>query len=276
MPITLPSSVQNAVVHTVLRGGEHVQAVVPVNAYTTATGNITATGQTVQANCVDANFAVIAVTGTFSLTLAFEVSLDGSNWFPVQATRVDSATIETSSGAITAARAWEVSVAGFAFVRARCTAYTSGTGAVAIALSSAGADPAPAVSLASGSNLAADVGMQYRANATGAALIRHIVSAASTNATSVKASAGRVVGWSLANTTASWRFVKLHNTASTPTAGSGVVQTIAIPPNGLASWTSAVGIAFTTGIGLTIVTGAADTDATAVAANDVVGDLFYM
>jgi hypothetical protein len=129
--------------------------------------------------------------------------------------------------------------------------------------------------IAAGTNAIGDVGVQYRATATGAASIRHIVSAASTNATIVKAAAGRVVGWQLANTTAAYRYVKLHNIATAPTAGAGVVQTIAIPPNGAVSGSHVGGIGFATGIGLTIVTGSADADATAVAAGDVVGDVFF-
>jgi hypothetical protein len=120
-----------------------------------------------------------------------------------------------------------------------------------------------------------DVGQQYRANATGAASGAHIVSAASTNATVVKAGAGRVLGWCLANTNAAYRYVKLHNQTTTPTAGTGVVRTIALPPNNSVTFTIEGGIAFATGIGLTIVTGAADADATAVGLNDVVGDLFF-
>ena len=121
-----------------------------------------------------------------------------------------------------------------------------------------------------------DVGVQYRANATGGATISHVVSAASTNAANVKASAGRVVGWSFVNTTASWQYVKLHNTASAPTAGSGVVMTIAIPPNGVNNMPVGGGsIGFATGIGRSIVTGSADADATATTAGAVVGDLFY-
>jgi hypothetical protein len=129
--------------------------------------------------------------------------------------------------------------------------------------------------LAAGTNLAGDVGQQYRANATGAASGTHIVSAATTNATIVKGSAGRVIGWSLANTNAAWRYVKLHNQTTTPTAGTGVVRTIAIPPNGVNTFSADGGIAFATGIGLTTVTGAADADNTAVGLNDIVGDLFF-
>lgn len=130
-------------------------------------------------------------------------------------------------------------------------------------------------SLAAGTNAIGDCGVQYRANATGAASGAHIVSAASTNATIVKGSAGRVLGWSLANTNAAWRYVKLHNQTTTPTAGSGVVRTIAIAPNSVSNIVLNGGIAFTTGIGLTTVTGATDADTTAVGASDIVGDLFF-
>lgn len=129
--------------------------------------------------------------------------------------------------------------------------------------------------LPAGFSAIGDVGVQYRANATGAASSSHIVSAATTNATVVKAGGGRVLGWSLTNTNAAWRYVKLHNQTTTPTAGTGVVRTIGIPPNGVSNFTLEGGIAFLTGIALTTVTGAADADATAVGANDIVGDIFF-
>jgi hypothetical protein len=129
--------------------------------------------------------------------------------------------------------------------------------------------------LVAGTAAIGDVGQQYRANATGAASGAHIVSAASVNATIVKNTPGRVLGWCLANTNAAYRYVKLHNQTTTPTAGTGVVRTIALPPNNSVTFTIEGGIAFATGIGLTIVAGAADADATVVGANDVVGDLFF-
>ena len=143
-----------------------------------------------------------------------------------------------------------------------------------------GAAPMPvavqsAPALIAGTAAIGDVGMTYRANATGAASGAHIVAAGTVNATVVKATAGRVLGWSLANTNAAWRYVKLHNQATAPTAGTGVVRTIAIPPNGVSNFMLEGGIAFTTGIALTTVTGAADADNTAVGANDIIGDLFF-
>jgi hypothetical protein len=129
--------------------------------------------------------------------------------------------------------------------------------------------------LAAGTNAIGDVGSQYRANATGAASRNHLISAATTNATIVKASAGRLLGWNISNTNAAFRYVKLHNQTTSPTAGVGVVQTISVPPNSNINYSLEGGVAFTTGIGMTTVTGAADADNTAVGANDLTIDLFF-
>ena len=129
-------------------------------------------------------------------------------------------------------------------------------------------------SLAAGTNLIGDVGLQVRANATGAASNHHIVSAASTNVAQIKATAGRVLGWCLSNTTASWVYVKLHNIASA-TAGAAVAQTIGIPPNDKAVCSLPTGVAFATAISRSIVTGSADADTTAVTAGAVVGEIFF-
>lgn len=103
----------------------------------------------------------------------------------------------------------------------------------------------------------------------------HLVSAASTNATSVKASAGQLGGWYIYNSNAAALKIAFHNTAGTPTAGSSVFMSVVIPPTAGANVEFTAGIPFSTGIGITTVTGLADSDATAVAANDLVINLFY-
>lgn len=130
-------------------------------------------------------------------------------------------------------------------------------------------------SLPSGAAAIGDVGIQLRANATGAASTIHLVSAATTNATIVKVGAGRVVGWCISNLSASWKYVKLHNQSTLPTAGAGVVRTIAIPPNSINNFHIVQGIAFTTGIGFTTVTGIEDTDNNPVSLSDLSIDIFY-
>jgi hypothetical protein len=129
--------------------------------------------------------------------------------------------------------------------------------------------------LVAGTAAIGDVGQQYRANATGAASGTHLVSGASTNATVVKAGAGRLLGFVLTNNAAAKVYVKFHNQTTTPTAGSGVVRSVGIPAGGTIAFSLEGGIAFSTGIALTTVTGAADADTTAVAANDIVGDIFF-
>lgn len=120
-----------------------------------------------------------------------------------------------------------------------------------------------------------DVGLQYRSTASGASAT-HLVSAANTNSTLVKNAAGKVLGWYFANTTAAWVYVKLHNQATAPTAGTGVVRTIAVPPNGVSQFFSEGGATFTTGISMTVVGGAADSDNTSVTAAALVGDLVWV
>jgi len=128
--------------------------------------------------------------------------------------------------------------------------------------------------LATGNALIGDTATQYRSTASGASAT-HLVSAATTNSTLVKNSAGKVLGWYFANTTASWIYVKLHNQATAPTAGTGVVRTIAVPPNGISQFFSEGGITFATGIGMTAVAGIADSDNTAITASALVGELIW-
>ncbi len=56
----------------------------------------------------------------------------------------------------------------------------------------------------------------------------HVVAAGSTNAANIKAAPGQVYGWNIYNNAGYPIYVKLHNTAGTPTPGSGVIQTIAV------------------------------------------------
>jgi hypothetical protein len=103
-----------------------------------------------------------------------------------------------------------------------------------------------------------------------------VVSAATTNATVVKASAGQVYGWFLSNINASPRYVKLFNKATAPTVGTDVpVLTLLIPAGGAANCEFSNGIAFSTGIGFATTTAAADTDTGAVAVGEVVVNILY-
>lgn len=130
------------------------------------------------------------------------------------------------------------------------------------------------VGLRSGTAVAGYVGLEPRTS--GGYTISRLVSAATTNATSVKASAGQVFGWSLWNDNAAHRFFKLYDKASAPTVGTDTpVLTIGLPPDASTEVEFATGIEFTTGIAFALTTGVADSDTNAVAANEILVNLLY-
>lgn len=103
----------------------------------------------------------------------------------------------------------------------------------------------------------------------------HLVSAATNNATVVKASAGQVYNIQAFNINAtSPRYLKLYNKTTTPaptTDTSVLIATYLIPANGSGVVVEiSNGIQFTTGIGLAVVAGITDADNTSTAASEVI------
>lgn len=112
--------------------------------------------------------------------------------------------------------------------------------------------------------------------AQGASTTHHLISAASTNATSVKASAGTVNTLQCSNSNAAARYLKLYNKASAPTVGTDTpVMTILVPPTQtIFVDTGAYGIRFSTGIAYALTTGIAVADTGAVG-TDMSVSMFY-
>jgi hypothetical protein len=65
----------------------------------------------------------VQIVGTLSATISFEATVDRQTWVALNLTPSNSATDASSA---TAAGAWRKDISGFALVRARCSAYTSG------------------------------------------------------------------------------------------------------------------------------------------------------
>jgi hypothetical protein len=102
-----------------------------------------------------------------------------------------------------------------------------------------------------------------------------LISAATTNATSIKGSAGTLGFVSATNINAAARYLKFYNKATAPTVGTDVPLLVyLIPGNTAGAGTNIVlpseGANFTTGIAFAITTGAADSDTGAVAANEII------
>jgi len=105
------------------------------------------------------------------------------------------------------------------------------------------------------------------ANTTGGADTHYLTSAASTNATSVKASAGQVYLISIVNTTATLYYLRLYNLSSSPTCSSatGFVESIPIPASTSGAGIvrpSPVGKAFGAGIAYCLTGGGSSTNNT--------------
>jgi hypothetical protein len=103
-----------------------------------------------------------------------------------------------------------------------------------------------------------------------------LVSAATTNATSVKATPGTIAFLSLSNTSATPKYFKLCNTAAAPTPGTTSPSfNIMIPSTSTIQLTYVVGHRCTSGISYMVTGGSALLDTTAVAAGDVLVNIGY-
>lgn len=124
----------------------------------------------------------------------------------------------------------------------------------------------PNAALPAGTNTIGSVGLA--AGTTGGCTPGGAASAASTNATSVKASAGTLCGGIVINTTATLYYLRLYNLATAPTCSSatGFVATIPIPASTTGSGTllqfGPFGAAFSTGIAYCLTGGGSSTDNT--------------
>ena len=133
--------------------------------------------------------------------------------------------------------------------------------------------------LAAGSALAGEIVPVTTATTTDTALRCVLVSAASTNATNCKNSAGNVYGYRFVNTTSTIYYLRMYNLTSAPTCSSatGFVETIPIPANTAGAGIVAIepmGEGYATGIGFCFTGGSSSTDNTN-AATGVFGTILY-
>lgn len=114
---------------------------------------------------------------------------------------------------------------------------------------------------------------------TGGATPYHLVSAATTNAIVVKASAATLKGVQAFNLNASPRYLKLYNKAAAPDENDTPLKVILIPGNsaggGVIPHFPPEGIAFGIGLAFRLTTGIADNNTGAVAASEILVELDY-
>lgn len=249
--------------------------------YPDITGDITAVqatigtpvvGGTVAGDVSRASNIMAFCTGTFStVNCTFEGSLEATgetNWFGVQAVRSNANTIETTTGNLSAqpAYAWEMSVNALKRLRVRCTARTSGTQSWRFVQGTYATEPIPAAQVSATQPVSGTVTTAL-GNPTNANILN---SAATTNGTVIKASAGNLYSIIASNNGAGNAYVKLHNSTTVTVGTTAVAMWILIPAGQTVRHDlGALGARFATGICLSITGAVGDTDTTAVAAGQV-------
>jgi hypothetical protein len=243
------------------------------------------------------SFAVQLV-GTWTGTIVFEANIDPTNvsgWVGVDVWDESQEKYVTSTTAN--GNWWFEPIGSVGAIRVRASAWTSGT-ATGLLLAGMAHNANFEYTGANGTTLPSNIaaiggsdGTNLRAlsvdttgklqtvtvpTTTGGLTTTRVISAASTNASTPKASAGQVYGWSIQNSGGSNRFVKLYNKASNPTVGTDTpFMTLMIPTGGGNNFMGDVGIPFSTGIAMAITANGTDADTTAVAATEIFVNLFF-
>lgn len=198
------------------------------------------------------------------------ISNDGTNWtdtshYGVTGNQITPASNNTASGS----NFYAIPTHGAKFLRIYTTsAQTSGT-ATLVAYASQQATPKLYQVVSLGLN--PTITPRPLAN-SGFAIYHTLISAASTNATSLSTGTTTVGTLYVTNTSASFKYLKLFNLSAAPTVGTSTpVLNLPIPPNSTIDFSASyAGVSFTSGLSYAITGGSALLDATAVAAGDVI------
>lgn len=127
--------------------------------------------------------------------------------------------------------------------------------------------------IAAGTNAIGDFGVQYRATATGAGNLTNVNCPATPVAQQLKATAGRLIGVVLTNTSATDKWLKIFNATSasiTPGTTSALAE-IGIKAGQSLEFHFEGGVAFSTAISIMITGGLGLINNTAVTLGDVTG-----
>lgn len=254
----------------------------------------------------------VQVTGTYTGALTAQGTIDGTNWITIGGVPLQNVNTGAQSATITSATVGIFMLACGGFNKVRITGLAAMTGTAAVSLRAAAVSALVALgaalptgtntlgavniaaaqtlatvttvstvsnvaAIAAGTNAIGDVGIQVRANATGAATPLSVLSPATPAATTCKAGAGRLLGISLTNTSASVRSVKFWNLliGSVTIGTTAALFEVDIPAGGVLQIQWPYGIGFSTGISFAITGAKGLSDNTAITLNDVTGLLVY-
>lgn len=278
----------------------------PANSLPIVLPNVTSTGTITTQNLVPAGAATagsaveltlngysnvaIQTTGTYTGALTLQGTVNGTTWVTFGGTPL----INTNTGGVLATitsalqSTFQAEVGGFLKVRVTGLAAVTGTATVTLIASQA-STMIDIASIAAGSNVIGQVTQsgtwtvmpgntpntspwlaKLELGTSSLSTSTSLNSAAGTNATSLKNTAGLVGFISVNNTTITPKYFRLFNKASAPTVGTDIpFLVVTIPASSSKEVPYSNGLEFAAGIAYAITGGATTTDSTAVAAGDV-------
>lgn len=224
----------------------------------------------------DFKFISIQLTGTWVATVAFEGCNDNTTFYPIATTDPSA----NATGQVTATFNRIVKVPIITkYIQARISAYTSGTISATV-FGHYEENSSGLISTLGDVTLVPETTKKIGnvGIAKDAELTDYYVSddgVVGVNSRMLRAQACTLKTAVLMNTTATPRYVKLYDTATTPTAGAGTpVLVLALPAAGTLPFPLGLsGFDFSNGIGMTMVLGAANNNVTPTA---TVGDIVLM
>jgi hypothetical protein len=225
-------------------------------------------------DCSQFKVAAIQCTAYASGSFSAELSNDNITYTAALVGQVANPSNQANNASIGGLGLYHTNTLGFKFFRIRTAGgVASGTTGFSVSLSQSSLPYSVAVmgTVVAQSSILPSVNFGY-------ALYHTLVSAAGTNATSVKAGQASIGTIILSNTSLSTKFVKFFNKASAPTVGTDtpVLQFAVSAGQTLDVSTSFAGLRLSTGFAYAITGGSALLDTTAVAAGDVLVNITYV
>lgn len=240
---------------------------------TTNSTVINSTARAAELDCGESGVLGIDVRGTFVGTLQFEGTMNGTDWFAIPFFNPSIGTQAVVVTSATGVGAWVSGAAGIIKLRVRFSAYTSGAAVVTLR----GEDRGLPFIIPTGSASLIVTPSAASPTSSGFGTHYHLISAASTNATSVKSSAGLIGTITVSNASAAVKYFKLYNKATAPAVGTDVpIMTLLVPAGQTVVYSNAQGLRIPLGIAIALTGGVTVADVTAVALNDLAVHIDYV